>query len=112
MKNKKRRTLFKSLRTEAGKMGLGQHVFTFIAQLQTAFDCVDKVYDKTFSKQSRKIDSLVAKLNKFMPNSSFLKKIEAERRIIQHEKDFKPDPRLFASDFAVDTSLCWCSEDD
>lgn len=110
MKNKKRRTLFKSLRTEAEQMGLEQQVFTFIAQLQTAFDCAETVYDKVLCKQSRKIDSLVAKLNKFMPDSNFLKKIEAERRMVQHEKDFKPDDRDDIIFDSVDLNLM-CKED-
>lgn len=86
MKNKKRNALFNKLREEAKRINAWE-ALELIQQAQTAFDCADDSYGKTYAKQLRKIDSSVAKIRNILLESNSTNKLESERRMYQSTKD-------------------------
>ena len=110
--NKEQRKLFAGLKNEASKIN-STECLELIQKLQTAFDCAEHSFDNGLAKQSRKIDSLTARVRNILPRSCWTDKLESERRYIQCQKDFKPKESMcYGNPEGIDLSLCWCSEDD
>lgn len=106
MLKQERNVLFKKLREEA-KQNNAWEALELLQQTQTAFDCADFSYGKTFTKQLMKIDSSVAKIRKILPKSDSTNKLESERRLYQSVKDSSDDDLD-----PIDPGFCWCSDDD
>ena len=106
MLKQERNALFKKLREEA-KQNNAWEALELLQQAQTAFDCADFSYGKTFTNQLKTIDRSVAKIQKILPKSDSTNKLESERRLYQSVKDSSDN------DLApIDPGLCWCSDDD
>lgn len=108
MKNKKRNALFRELREEAKRINAWE-ALELIQQAQTAFDCADFSYGKTFNNQLKKIDSLVARIRNILPNSDSTNKLEAKRRHYQSIKDTPIHDDI--DEFGVIDNT-WCVDDD
>lgn len=106
MNKKARNALFKKLREEA-KQNNSWEALELLQQAQTAFDCADSSYGKNFTNQLKTIDSSVAKIRNILPKSDSINKLELERRLYQSVKDSSDEDLE-----PIDTSLCWCSDDD
>lgn len=117
MKTKRRKALFKELREEAKRINAWE-ALELIQQAQTAFDCaMDVITVKTFKKQSRKLDRVVARICKILPQSHSTIRLEIERRKYQARKDraiweyqvYDDDVDEFGE---IESSFCWCADDD
>ena len=106
MNKKARNALFKKLREEA-KQNNAWKALELLQQAQTAFDCADFSYGKTFTNQLKTIDSSVAKIRNILPKSDSTNRLEFERQLYQSVKDSSDDDLN-----PIDPGLCWCSDDD